>query len=334
LLAIHKSEPFENINVTKHIRFPCKNPKPKEQQKNNIAKDYINDVQKKIQSNWNPPQYKSSYNIGVKFKIDKDGKAYDKRIALSSGNPDIDLMGIKAIENSSPFTQPPISLFNQGDDGIDIDFTFDYNKQENPVAKKIKSNLFFPVNFKQSDKTALIDFDIQPQGNVTNLVITENDVNKAVINQCLFAIHKSEPFENINVTKHIQFPCKNPKPKEQQKSNIAKDYIKDVQKKIKSNWHPPQYKSPYRIGLKFKIDRNGRAYDKQIALSSGNPDNDLMGIKAIENSSPFVPPPISLFDQGYDSIDIDFTLDYNVRTRSNTFDKVGLGLDILDLFTD
>lgn len=83
---------------------------------------------------------------------------------------------------------------------------------QDAITKKIESNLFFPRNFKESDKAALINFDIQTSGHISNLVINDNGVSKSVTNQCVFAIHKSEPFENITETKHISFSCQNSKP--------------------------------------------------------------------------------------------------------------------------
>lgn len=202
--------------------------------------------------------------------------------------------------------------------------------EEELIKKKIESNLFIPAIMKRSDKVGVIGFDIDSNGRVSNLLIAPTKLAKPILNQCLLAIRKSEPFENISTTRHFNYACKNPK-LEPKYRKISKQYMKSVQKKVKANWRPIQYKSPYRVGLKFNIDSSGRAINVQSALSSGNVDNDLMAVKAVEAASPFPPLPRDLLGNGDTSIPVEFTLDYNVRQRSSKLEKANLILNILDL---
>lgn len=204
-----------------------------------------------------------------------------------------------------------------------------YANSEKEVVDKIKSNVFIPHKAKKSKKQALISFYINDNGKADNISIDKNGVSEEVINQCILGITKSEPFDQKDI--NITFLCENKKEK------LAKDfkkasrkYMKKVQKKIKANWYPIKSKNSYQIGVKFDLSKNGQASNIEVVQSSGNENNDITAIKAIELSNPFDSIPEILLD-GEDSVDIEYTFDYNTRQKSNALGMVNLGLNLIDL---
>jgi TonB family protein len=83
----------------------------------------------------------------------------------------------------------------------------------------------------------------------------------------------------------------------------------EVERRVKRNWNPPKGEESKRVVVYFKIGRDGRLLSIRIARSSGIPLADQAAKAAIELSAPFRPLPPEYKDN---SIDIDFTFDYNV----------------------
>lgn len=86
-------------------------------------------------------------------------------------------------------------------------------------------------------------------------------------------------------------------------------YMRDLQRRIKSNWDPPSGNESKRVVLLFKVSRDGRLISVKVQKSSGVPIADKAAISAVELSAPFrqLPPEF----KGA-SVDIQFTFDYNV----------------------
>jgi TonB family protein len=93
--------------------------------------------------------------------------------------------------------------------------------------------------------------------------------------------------------------------------SIFKDYIREVQKKIKRNWHPPKGDKSTRIVVLFKISRDGRLLKVKIN-NSENPKADAAAIVAVMKSAPFSPFPAESKDK---DVDVQFTFDYNVLNK-------------------
>ncbi|MCL2219460.1 MAG: TonB C-terminal domain-containing protein [Chitinispirillia bacterium] len=68
---------------------------------------YLQAVQNKIQSNWQPPTENRNISVVVRFVIQRDGTATNISIATSSGNATLDNLGIRAVTISSPFGKLP-----------------------------------------------------------------------------------------------------------------------------------------------------------------------------------------------------------------------------------
>lgn len=86
-------------------------------------------------------------------------------------------------------------------------------------------------------------------------------------------------------------------------------YMKDLQRRIKSNWYPPKGNESKRVVLMFKIAKDGRLLSCNVSKSSGLQSADQAALDAVKASAPFKPLPAA-YRQA--SVDIQFTFDYNV----------------------
>lgn len=86
-------------------------------------------------------------------------------------------------------------------------------------------------------------------------------------------------------------------------------YMRELQRRIKMNWDPPKGNESKRVVLLFKIAKDGRLLSARVYKSSGIPSADKAALNAVELTAPFrrLPPEF----RG-NSIDIQFTFDYNV----------------------
>lgn len=86
-------------------------------------------------------------------------------------------------------------------------------------------------------------------------------------------------------------------------------YMRELQRRIKMNWEPPKGNESKRVVLLFKIARDGRLLSHRVYKSSGLPAADRAAMHAVELTAPFKPLPP---EYKGDSVDIQFTFDYNV----------------------
>lgn len=99
-------------------------------------------------------------------------------------------------------------------------------------------------------------------------------------------------------------------PDQAQKPGVG-DYMIQLQKNIKAQWHPPAEKYSKHAVVSFKLNRDGSVKEIVVVGSTGVPAMDESGIKAIEAAAPFPPLPKSLSD--HKSVKIEFSFDYNVN---------------------
>lgn len=90
-------------------------------------------------------------------------------------------------------------------------------------------------------------------------------------------------------------------------------YMRDLERRIKQNWNPPKGDASKRVVVMFRIGRDGRLLSIRIGKSSGSVSNDDAAKAAIELTAPFKPLPPEFKGN---SIDIEFTFDYNVLGAS------------------
>lgn len=90
-------------------------------------------------------------------------------------------------------------------------------------------------------------------------------------------------------------------------------YMRELERRIKRNWNPPKGDASKRVVVLFKIGRDGRLLSIKVGKSSGSVANDDAAKAAIELTAPFKPLPPEFKGN---SIDIEFTFDYNVLGAS------------------
>lgn len=86
-------------------------------------------------------------------------------------------------------------------------------------------------------------------------------------------------------------------------------FMRDLQQRIKHNWFPPKEEESKNVVLLFTIARDGSLLRVNVLKSSGSAVVDMAALTAVKLAAPFRPLP-----NGYskDSVDIQFTFDYNV----------------------
>lgn len=90
-------------------------------------------------------------------------------------------------------------------------------------------------------------------------------------------------------------------------------YMRELESKIKRNWHPPKGDQSKRVVLLFKIGRKGELLSIRVVKPSGSQANDQAATQAVQMSAPFraLPPEFT-----GSSVEIEFTFDYNVLGAS------------------
>ena len=86
-------------------------------------------------------------------------------------------------------------------------------------------------------------------------------------------------------------------------------YMRELQRRIKMNWEPPKGSESKSIVILFRISKDGSLLSQRVIKSSGLPAADKAALQAVELTAPFrkLPP-----EYKGDSVDIEFTFDYNV----------------------
>lgn len=85
-------------------------------------------------------------------------------------------------------------------------------------------------------------------------------------------------------------------------------YMANLQRRIKQAWFPPRDELSKRVKVRFTISTNGNLSGLTLAGSSGSAVADNAALKAVSNAAPFAHLP----EGAPDSVDIEFTFDYNV----------------------
>lgn len=85
---------------------------------------WMSELQRRIKSNWDPPKGNESKRVVLAFKVSKDGRLLELKIATSSGVRVADQAALSAVQLTAPFRPLPAEFRKPS---IDIQFTFDYN---------------------------------------------------------------------------------------------------------------------------------------------------------------------------------------------------------------
>lgn len=84
-------------------------------------------------------------------------------------------------------------------------------------------------------------------------------------------------------------------------------YMQSVQTKIKKHWHPTKEASSKKVKVQFSVGKTGKVHNLKLTKSSGSPACDKSALQAVMAAAPFAPLPAGQTD----SVDIDFSFDYN-----------------------
>lgn len=87
--------------------------------------EYMNDLQKKVQKNWEVPDTIPEKPTVIEFALRRDGKVTATAVSESCGDPVLDQKALEAIEKSSPFKKLPKEFKGEG---VMINFKFDLYK--------------------------------------------------------------------------------------------------------------------------------------------------------------------------------------------------------------
>ena len=185
-------------------------------------------------------------------------------------------------------------------------------------------------------KTPYIHFTVGTDGKARNIEAVL-DTKTSNVDECIAAIFRAEPFDTQYYGKSYGYECK-PKviySKKQIKASqkYTKEYITNIQKKVKKNWHPITEANSYSAIAKFIIDKNGNVQNLKLKQNTDNEEADRIAIRAVELSSPFEKPDFSQFyDSNQEEIEIEFNFDYTKHAPTSTQSKAGaaaLGLGLV-----
>lgn len=84
---------------------------------------YMGSLQHQIKKFWSPAKENESKRTSVIFKISKTGAMSDLHVGKSSGSEEVDMAGLRAVENAAPFRPLPAG----SPDTVSIEFTFDFH---------------------------------------------------------------------------------------------------------------------------------------------------------------------------------------------------------------
>lgn len=86
---------------------------------------YMQQLQRRLKRNWNPPASAVARAVTVHFRIQSDGRISNLRLARSSGIGGCDSAALQAVESASPVM--PLPAGSAG--SVPIEFTFEYTKR-------------------------------------------------------------------------------------------------------------------------------------------------------------------------------------------------------------
>lgn len=92
-------------------------------------------------------------------------------------------------------------------------------------------------------------------------------------------------------------------------------YMNELQRRIKRSWRPPRGNESKRVIVVFKINRSGELSDLAIKVGSGFEPSDKAALVAVQTAAPFARLP----EGAPNSVDIEFTFDYNVFGANGSY---------------
>ncbi len=179
-----------------------------------------------------------------------------------------------------------------------------------PYIKNMKYDFIIPDNFEMKNisefKTNFSEIQKYVNGKMAETKTSESSTNAYLK-------------EESNLEKIDKEGQKAENPVVESNAPYWKPYMTGLEKRIKKNWHPPKVNSSKRTVVLFKISKNGTFFDYKIVISSNNKLADEAALRAIKMASPFEAFPKKSKSE---SIDVEFTFDYNVINKGSFSPKV------------
>lgn len=207
------------------------------------------------------------------------------------------------------------------------------------LKNRVELNWIIPESSK--DKSALVTFTINDEGDILYAEITKSSGDKAFDASALASIYKAAPFERLpectddtTPTFEIFFSSKTmlvQRIDEISKTNSYGDtllnnnpdltytsYFNNLQDRVKSNWNPTIYQTDKVATMVFNINKDGSISDLHLIRSSGDTGFDTEAIKSINNSKPFDIFPDDI-EENFIKVQFSFYFNALRSAQSNTY---------------
>lgn len=97
------------------------------------------------------------------------------------------------------------------------------------------------------------------------------------------------------------------------------DYLKDVEKKIKANWIPPETNFKNKTIVNFQVLRDGTIMNSKISQTSGDAEFDKGAMLALHSTGKLAPLPNNVLGN---SVDINFTFErFSYLVKKDRYDR-------------
>ena len=157
-------------------------------------------------------------------------------------------------------------------------------------SEELRKNLDLEVHTWIFGENPVMEFQVDHQGKLGKVVfIKKHNRNNGRI--CFNGLSRLEPFSQAYRDQVHRFECK-PYPDLTRKEflstkNYTKKYLKQINKKIKSNWLPEQKMSNLNSVISFDVHKDGHVSNLKVVKSSQDEAYDNLAKRTIELSAPF-----------------------------------------------
>lgn len=154
-----------------------------------------------------------------------------------------------------------------------------------------------------------VAFTVDKHGNIGELRVAKSSGDSGIDEIGLNVVRRVAPFpdspEGIGEISFTFDSKKDP-------VDLA-DYMRQLRRKIRHNWHPPHDLQEDHVMVSFKLNRDGSVANLQLIRPSASEARNKSSLDAIAAAAPFQHLP----DAAPDSVDIQFHFDHDVEAAGN-----------------
>jgi len=268
----------------------------------NYAKQfYLNNLQKKVESNWLVPSNSAGKSVVISFTLNKNGEVSDAEIWRSSNNEVFD----KTIDDSfgknvhDLFNKPILSMFDKNTDDI-----FDKNScdtfDKSAIDAVYKAEFFGPLVENQDSLNILFFFS----PDFTSVTITgdgtqvnNDNTNVSTVTNTIPAA--TDAFMNLtnaypagaNTVLNVANMDMAPTVTDMTPTVDFRTYTENLTDKINSNWNPKTSKEARDAIVLIKVKKDGEIEQIKMQKSSNKKKFDIEICDSILRSVPLDPLP-------------------------------------------